>query len=107
MPIKIHNPVNIGTFNIATGQVNKNIVFTFDEEVGTPVITFRQKGSNTLVRRYNSNLSISGNRLSVTLQISGEDFKDHAGKTITAFCSFFNAGDVEMIFDLEIIDMRL
>ena len=104
-----HNPnTQIGLIDLATSQVNKQTLFQFSQAV-----SLQSKvaiGTNVKrIKEYTvgNGLALSSNNQDVTLTLSGADFVDYKDVKLLVECSFFNIGDVEMQFELKIIDSKL
>jgi hypothetical protein len=104
-----HNPnTEIGIIDLATSQVNKQMLFQFSQAVSLQskiVIATSLK----LVKEYTvgSGLTLSNGNQDVTFVLNGADFIDYKLDKLTVSCSFFNIGDVEMEFELKIVDSKL
>ncbi len=106
-----YNPQDLGIFDIGITQVDKVIPFKSTAGVfiaGSKVEFYRGK---QLVKSYTigSGLVISGTNteglvktLSLTLQ--GSDFSTLGKQSLIGKCTFFTTGDIEMTFNLNIIE---
>ena len=99
-----HNPTDYGLFDLGSTQINKSMVFTYTQAISDDCkVVFTEY--DTIIKEYTIGDGIvkSGDNLSATLSISGADFSAYVGKTLKAHCTFFTAGDTEVIFDLKIL----
>ena len=99
-----HNPTHIGTISISTTQIDKELPFEFSEPVVIEQSSVKIKYLQTLVKEYNidGGLIIDPDNTKVTLTLKGPDFSDYVGKILKATCTFIEAGNVEIEFDLKI-----
>lgn len=104
-----HNPnTQIGFIDLAISQVNKQMLFEFSQAVSTSckvvISTDTRKVKEYIV---GAGLTLSNANQNVTLTLNGADFANQRNNKLTVECSFFNIGDVEMQFDLKIVDSKL
>ncbi len=102
-----HNPANIGTITLAISQVNK--VLPFDFGTYTPlteskVVVYR---GDSIIKTYTvgNGLTLTGNVIS--LNLNGSDYEPYLDKQLQVECNFLIPGDVEIIFQLIIINSKL
>jgi len=104
-----HEPAQLGVFSLAIAQTDKAIPFESLAGVfiaGSVVNFYLGK---RLVKSYTvgDGITITGTNLTAnlktaTLLIQGADFLTCIGDTLLARCTFFQAGDVDIEFNLKI-----
>ena len=104
-----HSPVQLGIFSLAVGQTDKLIPFKSLAGVfiaGTKVDFYLNK---RLLKSYTigDGITISGTNLTANIKtaellIQGSDFSTCVDETLLGRCTFFDAGDVEIEFNLKI-----
>ena len=90
--------------DLASSGVNKPFRFAFSIDVIPEAkIVFSYQG--VVVRTYEvgSGIELEGSPVEAVLTVSGADFPAHAGKRLDAACTFFNVGDVDVVFTLTIV----
>jgi hypothetical protein len=105
-----YNPVNLCDFSLGITQVDKEFPFKSTAGVfleNAKVLVYR---SNSLLKTYTvgSGLTLAGSNVAgqektMTLSFNGSDFARYAGDTLNVKCTFFNDGDIEIIFNLKIV----
>ena len=107
MPKQFHNPLNFGTFDITTSQINKALSFTWDREViqqctivavGSTILKTYSVGNGITLSDYEG---VTNGK--AVLIIDGDSFAQYVGKTIEFKCNFFILNDEEVIFSLKIL----
>ena len=109
-----YDPKDFGCFDLATSSVDKTFEFAFTNENGNQQVNpltkvvVEYQGLNVATFESGSGIVISGadNHIA-TLTMSGATFLKYAGRTLDVSCSFFVVGDVEVIFQLQIIKTSL
>jgi hypothetical protein len=108
-----YNPVDAGFFDLGVTQLNK--LLPFASVAGVVLAAPNAKvdvlsKSGVLIKTYTegSGFTVSGTNTpgilkSVDLILSGTDFVNWAGETLTCKCTFFTIGDIEIVFGLKII----
>jgi len=96
-----YNPASWGVFDIGTTQV-ENPSIDFSQAVNVPKILFVQSGSIIKTLTEGNGITVAANRLSLTFNLTGADFDRFKANIIKVECSFFVAGVVEYVFDLQI-----
>ena len=107
--IDFYQPTNIGVTEIGVTQINKLIPFKTTNGVfiaGSVVnVYFREK----LVKTYTigdglvlTGTNTLGNEKTLTLTLNGADFEGYKGSLLEAECTFFNEGDIEIIFKISV-----
>ncbi len=102
--VQFYDPQDIGTFDIATTQVNKAITFTLSEAAcETPKMTLLN--GETIVKEYTvgSGLTMNIERTEIVVSLNGADFIDYVDKTLKFNISFIIYGDIEMVMGLKIV----
>lgn len=105
-----YNPVSAGRYKLGLKQENKAIEFTTIDGVFIPESKIEFYLSKSLIKTsdLNNDLSIDGTNSqgsskTLTASLNGVDFSLYKGAVLNAKCTFFIDGDVEVIFDLQII----
>lgn len=123
-----YSPADIGCFDIATSSTSKDIVFNFTNEsdgsarVPIPESKVVVYYADEVVETYavGSGIALSegtiedvgtdipsGVNNKLTLTIDGTSFVNYAGVVLSAECSFFIEGDVELTFSLKVEKSQL
>ena len=107
--IDFYQPTSIGVTEIGATQINKLMPFKTTNGVfiaGSVVNVFYCK---KLVKTYTigDGLVLTGtNTLGIektlTLTLNGTDFAGYKGSLLDAECTFFNEGDIEIIFKISV-----
>lgn len=104
MSISLHNPRHLGTFTIGTSQVNKQIVFAFNQAVnGAARISIIDRDKVLRTYTIGNGITLSNGNQTATLAIQGSQFSSVGGRTVRANCTFFTVGDLEVTFDIKVI----
>lgn len=99
-----YEPANAGVFDIATTSVGKTYTFTADADFSAnAVVSFTLRGREVVRYSVGSGIVLTNANRTLTLTIDGADFAYLGGERLQANCSLFVDGDVEVLFDLEII----
>lgn len=103
-----HGPHDFGCFDLATSQLNKLMVFSWDTQV-IAACKIVALVDGVVVKEYTegNGLVRSNGNLDVTLTLNGQDFQDHVNSTVDFECTFFVQGDLEVIFQTAIIKSHL
>ena len=107
--IPYYNPWEIDTvIDLATTSVDKTFQFDWDTDViaeSKVAVTLNERTVATYT--VDSGLTITNANRTITLTLSGADFADLEGETLTVQCNFFDAGDIEVVFKLRIVKSNL
>ena len=107
--IDFYQPTRIGTVEIGRTQINKLLPFktTNGVFIGAPIVNVYD--GNILVKQYTlgDGLTLTGTNSqgvekTLTLEIDGTDYVSYVCTILQAECTFFNVGDVEITFKLDI-----
>jgi len=105
-----NNPINFGVIDLSTSQVNKDLPFTSVAGVfiGAPKVDIYD--GEIVIKTYllGSGLALTGtntigNSKTLTVTFQGTDFSTKKNKTLIGKCTFFVAGDIEVVFNLKIV----
>lgn len=102
--VQFYDPKDIGTFDIATTQVNKALTFTLSEPAcNTPKMTLLD--GETIVKEYviGDGLTMNVEQTEIVVTLNGPDFLSYIDKTLKFNISFVIFGDIEMVMGLKIV----
>ena len=102
--VQFYDPKDIGTFDIATTQINKALTFTLSEAAcDTPKMTLLD--GETIVKEYviSDGLTMNGAKTEIVVSLNGSDFINYIDKTLKFNISFVIFGDIEMVMGLKIV----
>ncbi len=104
------NPANAGTYDLKTSQVNQGMVFRSVEGVflSNARIDFYFFDRHLKTYRLGQGLTLvgtneQGTSKQIDVLLNGADFEGYEGREVRAECSFFNQGDIEAFFKLNIV----
>ena len=107
--IDFYQPTNIGVTEIGVTQINKLMPFKTTNGVFIAGSVVNVYFCKKLVKSYTigDGLDLSGdNTLGVektlTLTLNGTDFAGYQDALLDAECTFFNEGDIEIIFKISV-----
>lgn len=105
-----YNPVEIGLFDLGTTQIGKVIPFTSIAGVYIPESKIDLYSAGNIFKTYaiGTGLAIvgtntAGTSKNIEITLEGADFTTLGNTKLVAKCTFFELGDIEIIFNLEII----
>lgn len=107
--IDFYQPTNIGVTEIGVTQINKLIPFKTTNGVFIAGSVVNVYFCKKLVKTYTigdglelTGTNTLGNEKTLTLTLNGADFEGYKGSLLDAECTFFNEGDIEIIFKISV-----
>ena len=107
--IDFYQPTNIGVTEIGVTQINKLIPFKTTNGVFIAGSVVNVYFCKKLVKTYTigdglvlTGTNTIGNEKTLTLTLNGADFEGYKGSLLEAECTFFNQGDIEIIFKISV-----
>ena len=103
-----YDPKDFGCFDLGTTSLNKTFQFDWDTDViaeAKAVVTYR--GRNVKTYTVGDGITIENANRTVTISMSGTDFSAYVDCELNVNCSFFTAGDVEVVYQVKIIKSPL
>jgi|GEM_PF-4258772 hypothetical protein len=107
--IDFYKPEDIGLVEIGETQINKQIPFKTINGVFINSSIVNLYHFKKLLKTYKINdglqltgVNTLGSEKTLTLTLNGTDFKAYKGDFLNAECSFFNEGDIEIIFKISV-----
>jgi len=107
--IDFYQPTNIGVTEIGVTQINKLIPFKTPNGVFIAGSVVNVYFCKKLVKTYTigdglvlTGTNTIGNEKTLTLTLNGADFEGYKGSLLEAECTFFNQGDIEIIFKISV-----
>lgn len=101
-----YDPADAGVFDLGTSQVNKAMEFRNTNGVFSDNAKVDIYKNESLVDTI-TNLSVvgtneAGQEKSIIVNFNGSDYQIYKGHRLDCRCTFFNDGDVEVTFKLQI-----
>jgi hypothetical protein len=107
--IDFYQPTSIGVTEIGATQINKLMPFKSTNGVFIPNSVVNVFFCKKLVKTYTigdglelTGTNTAGTEKTLTLTLNGTDFAGYKGSLLDAECTFFNEGDIEIIFKISV-----
>ena len=107
--INFYNPTDIGTTILGVSQIDKLMPFKSVQGVYITNPFVNVYSCNKLVKEYTftdglvlSGTNEAGVEKTLTLTLNGTDFTSYKDRILVAKCTFFNEGDIEIVFKISV-----